>query len=165
MVEVEAQHRLSALPGVADVEALLIKVRSNRNYKWTPEWDEAVRLVDKIGRRCLGVTLAETRWTPACRKLGWSTEDDWEDEFHAWIPNASGTVQTAAKYELSELGWDVSNDVGGELLCAELFYRLLVCVAKGMAGHEPGAELSEEARKVEAEKWAADLVSSWERGE
>jgi len=165
MVEVEDQRLLRTLPGVADIEALLAKVQSRSNYKWTPEWDEAGRLVDKVGRQWLGLTLADTGWTPACRNAGWRTERDWEDEFYAWIPNETGSVLTAVKHDLAALGWDVSNGRGEELLCAELFYRLLVCVSRDLAGHEPGSDLSEEARLAEAENWGAALLRSWELGE
>ena len=60
--------------------------------------------------------------------------------------------------ELADLGWDVTDGRGRQLLCAPLFYRVLVAVEKGLCGHEAGEAPSDEELEDEAEAWGASLL-------
>ena len=159
MSDLPPSRILRSLLGIADIEALLKRAAKRPNFKWSDEWDEAQRLADTVSRRLFGLSLEDTKWSSEGFEIERDVEFAWERQFLKWSPLDAKGTSNGSQYALSDLGWDVSDGHGQQLLCAELFYRPLVCVAKDIAGHEAGAELSDEELRDEAEEWAAGLLA------
>jgi hypothetical protein len=90
--------------------------------------------------------------------------DRWEQHFALLSAYGDDEAKMVAVFEA--MGWDVTDpDAGGDVLLAvDRLGRQLVCAIKGLAGARlPGAPMSEERAKVEAEAWGSDLAAEAER--
>jgi len=166
MSDFPPQRILRNLPGVAEIEALLVKAKAHPSFKWSDYWLDAEKLASQVGKRLFGLSAEDTKWKPPDAEDGWDCEGAWEDEFLDYDEVSYGRGGRPKDYALADLGWDISDGSGGDLMAAELLYRQLVLVHFDIAGHEYGAKPSEEELQADAEAAAGKLeadVEAWRR--
>ncbi|MBL8773890.1 MAG: hypothetical protein JNK30_21060 [Phenylobacterium sp.] len=154
----EVEYRLRDLPGVMEVEKLLIAAEASRSGKWSREFEEAQKLADKVSRRHFGIGEKETRYVDDDRLS--RIENDWLGG--SWDPcfqlyEFENLPAPWAPW--SKLGWDVKGSDGRQLRALELFWRQLVAVGYGLAGRYPDeddGDLTESEKEAIAAKLAAD---------
>lgn len=146
-------HRiLRNLPGVAEIEALLVKAKAHPSFKWSDYWIEAQKQASQVGKRLFGLSAEDTEWT----------EDDLEEEGLS-RPAWEAMIRDN---DPADLGWDISDGKGGTLLAVDLLRRQLVLVGLDEDGHEFGEEPTEEEIEADAEDAAEKLkaeVETWRR--
>jgi hypothetical protein len=146
---------LRDLPGVAELEARLQCIERHPSKDWAPEADGLGESVDRISRSLFGITETETR-------LDGGADDatlGWELNF-AFL---YGEDHAATELIFDAMGWDILGQDDDWLLCLHSLSRQIVCVAKGLKGHLPGAEPDEASLARMANDWGASLAAQAER--
>lgn len=147
---------LRDLPGVEDVEKIMLTCLDHPNPKWAPARDEAEALAKKVAFQLFGIKPEDLEWSERLRDLGFNDEREWRRAFREpWGP-----------VDVIELGWDISNGQGAPLLAAELFQPYLVAVGKSLLGHAPGAPVTDQELDTKAEYLSGNLsdeVAAWRR--
>jgi hypothetical protein len=131
--------RLIDLPGVAEIEALLVKAQATngKNWQWCQHHDDAEKLARQVSMRLFGIAEAETHYV---EDEGRSREDN-DNEGGCWESHFRGFVQGSqpwpwARWE--DLDWDVNGSDGEPLRALKFFYRQIVAVERGLCGRLPG---------------------------
>jgi hypothetical protein len=149
---------LKSLAGVAEIETVLKTALSvyGKNWQWNAEFDRAKALAERVSRRVFGISVAETYYIDDPEQPreynaehgGW-----WDWHFHGFEVNG----QPAKNADWASLDWDVADDEGLPLLSLPFFYRQIVAVEFGLAGHLPGE--AEELSVAEAQDIEARLLA------
>jgi hypothetical protein len=136
---------LRNLPGIAEIEALLVAAERHPNPNWAPERERAQARIEPTSRRLFGITADDTAYVdePALDEFeNARLYEDWEDLL--------GKMAYAERDEIAgawrEIRWDVWDATGRPLLCLEYFVRQIITVTMGQGGHLPGVrvELNEQ---------------------
>jgi hypothetical protein len=156
---------LRGLPGVAELEARLERIEAHPSPLWAPEADGLGDAVDLLSMRLFGISNADTDYQPdanlsaeaVCR--AW---DSWEQNF-ALIDAWTDAEVEAAGIVWRALGWDCKDAHGNEMLSVVHLGRQMVCAAKGLCGHLPGAPKSDHQIAAEAAAWEQSMLKDAER--
>jgi hypothetical protein len=161
---------LRSLPGVMDVENLIHTIQAHPNPHWAPENDQLPDVVDRVSMRLFGINQQDTEF-----KGDELSGGDWYAAYEVWEQNfafaefyfddgGDESQQDALELEIwTLLGWDVTDGSGKPLECVAHFERQIICATKGLAGHLPGAEPTDEEALAAAERWAQTLMAGDQR--
>jgi hypothetical protein len=146
--------RLKDLAGVNEIEALLATAISvhGKNWQWSAEFDQAKALAERVSRRLFGITEAETFYVDDAERSRLYNDEHggwWEWHFNDFAANG----QPAKGADWGSVDWEVTGADGELLLSLAFFYRQIVAMEFGLAGHPPGdgEDLSAaEAQDIEA---------------
>ena len=152
------RYVLRALPGVAELEAILDRCELHPSPKWAPARDEAEALAAKLSHRHFGTADADTRYEKNHLLAAFENEHHlcvWEHDFDFLrLP----FDEQADDWE--DLGWDVLRADGRPMRALEFLGRQIVAATMGLAGHLPDevVELTMEAQQGIEAKLLADAA-------
>ncbi len=107
--ERHALIRLIDFPGVAEVEALLVRAQqtSGKNWQWCQHHEDAEKLARRVSMQLFGIAEAETRYV---ENEGLSREDNdnlggwWDSNFRGFVQGDQPSPW--ARWE--DIDWDVT---------------------------------------------------------
>lgn len=157
-----ARYVLRHLPGVAALERRLERMYDHPNPLWAPEYDGLREDVDALSRRLFGIGCSDT-CNPEilpddASDAEWDASDDkWDEQFALLTLDDDDEGPLIAQF--AELGWDVCDEAGEVMLALAELGRQIIVVAKGLAGHQPDAPISDEDAKAQAKDWGSQLAA------
>lgn len=155
------KYILRELPGVAEVETILIECQSHPNPLWAPRRDDAYALAERISARFFGFTMKDTILeVPYGTKPMEAREMKaaWEADYEDWLAGDNRQdAELIADWE--DDGWDVTDGAGSTLLALEFFGRPIRAALLGYGGRMPDEARPDDDIASETAGWGEKLAS------